>query len=166
MKPGTKVYITKDIRDGGTASGKVGTYEGMFPLTVVFGYGETPDEQSTFAEGEYLYEDYKNSTVVIEAVTFPNGKSIELQEPMPINKVFVEWERGKPRPAPFFAMPFDNPRIRLEDGSVIWGVECWWEEWHEDLTPEDSQKHLDEHIDLLRKIVDAAELHDKNKTKP
>lgn len=21
---------------------------------------------------------------------------------------------------------FKNPRIRLEDGSVIWGIECWW----------------------------------------
>lgn len=141
--PGTKVYITKDIRDGSPATGKVGTYEGDFPLTVMFGYAETPAAKSTFATGEYDYASYKNCTAVIEAVSLENGTTIELKEPKPLNEVFLEWEKGKPRPDGFFAMPLYNPRIRLEDGSVIWGAECWWEEWREGLTAEDSQRHLD-----------------------
>lgn len=22
--------------------------------------------------------------------------------------------------------PFSNPRIRLDDGRIVWGCECWW----------------------------------------
>lgn len=22
--------------------------------------------------------------------------------------------------------PFDNPKINLDDGSVVWGYQCWW----------------------------------------
>jgi hypothetical protein len=24
------------------------------------------------------------------------------------------------------SLPFLNPRIRLDDGKVVWGCECWW----------------------------------------
>ena len=23
----------------------------------------------------------------------------------------------------------NNPRLRLDDGTVIWGIECWWTDW-------------------------------------
>lgn len=155
MKTGAKVLITKDIRDAGTASGQVGIYEGDFPLTVVFGYGASKDADVVWVDGEFMYEDYKKATAVIEAVTTKDGVVHELKEPKPINEVFVEWVRGQARPVPFFAMSFHNPRIRLPDGSVIWGAECWWEEYTDGLTLDDSQKHLEGHLEMLRGIVDA-----------
>jgi hypothetical protein len=36
---------------------------------------------------------------------------------------------------------FENPRIRLDDGTCIWGCECWWEPYNgQDL--ESSQRKL------------------------
>lgn len=155
IKPGTKVLVTKDIREGGKASGQVGVYEGDFPLSVVFGYGETADSDVVWVDGEYLYEDYKKASAAIDGVTLSDGSLIELHQSKPLNEVFIEWERGKPRPVPFFAMPMMNPRIRLEDGSVIWGAECWWEEYTEGLTQAQSEEHLEQHLEVLRGIADA-----------
>lgn len=101
MNIGDKVRITEDCRPGGTATGKTGTYEGMFPA--------------------------------------PDG--------------------------------FDNPRIRLEDGSVIWGAECWWGSADTPTTEAVEQtQNMKEIFSVLlfataAKIV-AEELHTASKTFP
>ena len=114
IQPGTQVYITMDCREGGPATGQIGTYEGDFPLTVAFGV-EKANGEFLFIDGEYSYQAYKDGLITVE-----DGRAAK--------DVYPEWKKGQPRPAPLFAMVEDNPRIRLSDGSVIWGCECWWGE--------------------------------------
>lgn len=98
-EPGTKVLITQDCRTGGVATGQIGTYEGDYPYTAII-----------CLNGEYREYDYE---------------------------LFVRWNATQENPFPeysggdkpaVFYIPNNNPRIRLPDGSVIWGAECWWGE--------------------------------------
>lgn len=44
-----------------------------------------------------------------------------------------------------------NPRIRLEDGSCIWGIECWWDEVEDKAPPlRVAQVMLDQKIKEFR----------------
>jgi len=46
-----------------------------------------------------------------------------------------------------------NPRIRLQDGSVIWGIECWWR-LVEDAGPlPQMQEELAEHKEMIIKAA-------------
>ena len=139
---GTKVLISQDCRPGGPATGKIGTYEGDFPLTVVFGYQPTPKHETDWKDGEYPYEDYRSGF-------------IKMQNGQPANQIYLEWEPGKECPLPFFAMPMTNPRIRLEDGSVIWGCECWWGPVVDGLTLEKAQEQTENTKIALAALIEA-----------
>jgi hypothetical protein len=108
-KPGDKVLIIEDCREGGQAAGQIGIYEGDFPHTVVLSIGG----EDGFLNGEWLFEDYESGKLVANGGT-------------PIKDIYPLWEKGTPKPTGRFAMAMDNPRIRLNDGSVIWGCQCWW----------------------------------------
>lgn len=95
---GCKVLVVEDIREGSPATGKTGIYEGDFPLTAIVKYN-----------GETREVDYE-----------PFVKAVW-------SKMIPFWERGKPKPEGNYWFEIDNPRIRLEDGSTIWGAECWWQ---------------------------------------
>lgn len=49
---------------------------------------------------------------------------------------------------------FPNPRIRLEDGSVIYGIECWWKPVDDGYTLEESQRLLKLAQDWCREVGD------------
>lgn len=139
---GARVLISEDCREGGKATGMYGTYEGDFPLTVVFGYQPNKESKTDWKLGEYSYEDYKSGF-------------IKMQDGTPANEFYKEWVRGQECPRPFFAMPMDNPRIRLDDGSIIWGCQCWWGEVIDGLTLQEAQKCTEEVKEGIRSLVSA-----------
>lgn len=47
---------------------------------------------------------------------------------------------------------FGNPRIRLQDGSVIWGIECWWTPVRKAGPLPQEQEALEEHKAFLREV--------------
>ena len=96
---GKRVRITQDCRDGSPASGAYGIYEGDFPLTAIVS-----------VNGDYQEFDH-------DAFVAWNSKR---ENPIP------EMTRENPKPGPAFWFANNNPRIRLEDGSTIWGCQCWW----------------------------------------
>jgi hypothetical protein len=135
MKPNTQVLITEDCRDGGTATGQIGTYEGDFPLTIALNSG-----QGWIAEVDY------------EAYMRGNLRGVAGD---PAGDIWPLWQKGTPQPEGPFAMPIDNPRIRLADGSVIWGCECWWQAAETaPVTLEEAKIDLKEFKELLRGLAD------------
>lgn len=90
IEPGTRVRIIQDCRDGSTATGQYGVYEGDFPIDI-----EGDDE------------------------------------------------------------PFMNPRIRLDDGSEIWGIECWWDEAKDAPPLDKAQSALEKHKEYLCAMLSA-----------
>jgi hypothetical protein len=59
--------------------------------------------------------------------------------------------------APYADDPsFTNPRIRLQDNSVIWGMECWWK-------PVDDTPLIDAQKDLLAHKIQILNLITGNK---
>lgn len=146
-KPGMRVLISRDCREGEPATGKYGTMEGDFPLTVSFGYQPTENDETKWADGEWDYGKYKSGELKLKT----DGRHAK--------DVFIEWEQGQPQPRPYFAMVHTNPRIRLDDGSVIWGAECWWGPAKEGdgLTLEEAQKRTDETIEVLQALAKAIE---------
>lgn len=141
-KPGTKVLISQDCRDGHPATGQIGIYEGDFPYSVTLGYRPEGVEETEW-KGEFGYDDYKSG-----AVKFKGGT--------PVNSIYAEWVLGEKQPAPFFAMPSNNPRIRLPDGSTIWGAECWWGEVVEGVTLEEAQAQTEEVKKAIVSILNGA----------
>lgn len=48
---------------------------------------------------------------------------------------------------------FKNPRIILDNGDVIWGIECWWERVEPDTPPlRESVTLLEEHKEKMRQL--------------
>jgi hypothetical protein len=48
---------------------------------------------------------------------------------------------------PYMGMEdFVNPRILLDNGDTIWGIECWWEPYEEDKPLEQSEAEVKEFI--------------------
>lgn len=133
---GTRVLIIQDCRPGAKATGALGIYEGNFPLSVALGYQPEGSADTEWLDHEGDYEEYKSGALLLD-----DGRKA--------NEVFLEWEPGKDHATPYFAMPVTNPRIRLDDGTVIWGAECWWQPANES-TLEEAQKELQSHKDFLR----------------
>lgn len=97
------VRITNDCRTPETATGKIGMYEGDFPRTVII-VRTAEDGEKTY--NEMWYEHFMASQKERE-VPIPCGDKSNIEPP---EYYFVT----------------HNPRIRLEDGSFIWGDQCWW----------------------------------------
>jgi hypothetical protein len=91
-----RVVIVQDCRPGGTATGKPGTYEGDFPRSVIAFVGE---------------ECYEIPHEGHETAVLPDGTKMS------------DLKHGGEGDC---YLIMNNPRIRLDDGSVIWGIECWW----------------------------------------
>ena len=59
------------------------------------------------------------------------------------------YEGRHPRPE----SGWENPRIRLQDGSVIWGCECWWTSVRSAGPLDQEQKLLEKHKAKLRAVI-------------
>ena len=52
-----------------------------------------------------------------------------------------------------FAGDLTTPRIRLPDGSFIYGCECWWTPADEAASLEEERENLREHVERLRQKI-------------
>jgi hypothetical protein len=117
------VRIIEDCRKTDTpATGQLGMYEGDFPRSVA-----VKTRSGGFAE--YCHQDW---------------------ETIPADQKPPELKRGEPKPEPPFFLVMDNPRIRLADGSYIWGDECWWSD-----RIDTSLEELQKEVDLFRGVYAA-----------
>lgn len=48
---------------------------------------------------------------------------------------------------------FPNPRMRLQDGSVIWGCECWWKPVEEAGPLPQMQQELEKYKEFVRGLL-------------
>lgn len=149
-KPGDKVVIVEDCRDvPSKADGQVAVYEGDFPRSVIL-MRDIPGKEPEVL-GECTYEQYQDDNFTIM------NKSTN--EEFVVHDLFAEWNDGIPKPkGRLIAMVSNNPRMRLADGSVIWGDECWWsakraEEGNPTL--EQRKESLSIHKDVLARAMRA-----------
>jgi hypothetical protein len=121
------VRIIEDCRKvESPATGQLGMYEGDFPRTVIVQRINPYTDEKTLHE--YMYDWWMTSgwTDYI-----PEYKGHE-QDNEP------HW------------MKMANPRIRLADGSYIWGAECWWSD-----KVDTSLDELQKEVDLFRELFAA-----------
>ena len=73
-----------------------------------------------------------------------------------------EWKEGESRPGEDCWFIELNPRIRLADGSAIWGDECFWgDAATAPATLSDAQTELEQHKILLRAMASALATEEK-----
>lgn len=127
-EPGTRVVILEDCRDGAPAEGQQGTYEGDFPVSAL-----VMDTDGEIDEVDLLY--WRIELEKIAAETGHDWKEGELYGGR-------RWMYGSP-----------NPRIRLDDGSMIWGYQCWWAPVEG--LPDDATEQLEAHKAAMRDLLHA-----------
>lgn len=149
--PGTQVRIIEDCRKGvPSAKGQVGLYERDGLRTVVVMY---------FGE----WHEYRYNAFVAGEIKFNHGRPVidvlkreeEIVRPPWITN-FTEFEDWCKKSAANFWYPDYNPVIRLSDGTVIWGDECWWEPWEpsqQDHTLEQAEQSLGSFKEILRETM-------------
>lgn len=48
---------------------------------------------------------------------------------------------------------FENPKILLDNGDIIWGIECWWEKYDDNKSMEKSEKEVQVYKELFYTII-------------
>ena len=130
VKPGTRVLIIEDCREGGRVTGQIGVYEGDFPYSVIVANGGVHSEHEY--EQFMQWNQQERPIPSIEGVDFKDDprpqRPAEDADEATTKEWMVTWdawwERNRVRMV-YYGVN-NNPRILLEDGSVIWGAECWW----------------------------------------
>lgn len=153
-KPGDKVLIIEDCREGSPATGQVGVYEGKFPRAAIvrglgfwreYSYDVFIEGKVRFTAGEFTLDP------LVKHIPF---WSLGNREPHPKGEGFpVLATAHDPKPPYWFST--DNPRIRLPDGSTIWGDECWWGDAKTAPPLEEAQADLKDHKTVLRGMAQA-----------
>ena len=146
-KPGDKVLIIEDCREGSPATGQVGVYEGDFPRGVLVMFADRSREfdYTSFVEGAVRYSG-DHPLVDRPLVSHIPFWTVEGRYEHPLGDEYpVMPDKTKP-----FWFPTDNPRIKLPDGSVIWGDECWWRDAENAPPLEEAQADLKDHKTVLR----------------
>ena len=54
-----------------------------------------------------------------------------------------------------------TPKITLDDGDIIYGCECWWEEYQEDKSLEQAQEELFAHKLTFLSSFDVVEIEEE-----
>ena len=117
IDPGTEVLIIEDCRAiDSLATGQVGVYEGDFPRRVL-----------AMISGEVHEYDYQSWMEWWESQPEPRIPTLE---------------EGSPQLEGDCWLHTTNPRIRLSDGSEIWGDECWWQVAEDVSSLEEAQEEL------------------------
>ena len=123
-KPGAKVLIIEDCREGGQATGLVGVYEGEFPRSVIVVLVEKMIEYDYdgFINGDVRFKTDGGVLGGKPAVHYIPYYTVDGRHKHPLGGEYP----AKPDDATPFWFETNNPRIRLPDGSAIWGDECMW----------------------------------------
>jgi hypothetical protein len=112
-----------------------GVYEGDFPRTVLLKYNgqlnETTYEWFMSNDAAVLRERLTHASKIVGPGL---GNSLDVAD-----NWWFEW---------------DNPRIRLDDGSTIWGDECWWALIDKDDPPlKDLEKAQEETVEAIKALA-------------
>jgi hypothetical protein len=114
MEVGEKVLILEDCRqDVASATGQEATYEGEFPafVAVYFGNG--------VSAGRLDYAAFVGGTLIDEG----SGRPVRDLVPLVAS---VQDASSDLKPYDLFGVIEHSSRLRLDDGSWLWGDECWW----------------------------------------
>jgi len=138
LAPGTEVLITRDVRKLAPeqlVSGQIGIYEGDFPVSVSVHLGNEFVEYDYARFMQFNAQQEKPIPSIQEAIASGD----------------VNWKQNA------FYMVSDFPRIRLPDGSYIWGYECWWGEAEGAPPLPEAQAQTEQVIELLRSAIKESE---------
>jgi len=139
-QPGMEVIIIEDCRNVADVSGQKGIYEGDFPRgAVVFNESDARE----------VYYDAFVSGELVKLIPYwcPRRDMAH-----PLGDGYPVVYGTDPEPPYWFETR--NPRIRLTDGSIIWGDECWWGPV-EGAPLEEAKQKLEEHKSLMREAMQA-----------
>lgn len=128
--------ITQDCREEGSATGLYGIYEGDFPRSIQYALAGANQPWNHCQYSEEIMQIMKNIGMV-EPKFFNDLAAGQLGLSLPIfgcdEHVMKTMEnhynlseklRKESDSGCYFIRK--NPRILLEDGSYVWGDQCWW----------------------------------------
>lgn len=137
---GKLAIVLKDCRENSPAKGRYGICEGNFPVGWNYSgpngkpSGEclyTPENEKILREkyGFILIEELGDrvAQILLEQhdIALPLLEGISKEEERHASSLYSQtFDELRKTTGIYFE--HTNPRIRLEDGSVIWGYECWW----------------------------------------
>lgn len=158
-RPGDRVLIIQDCRDGSPATGQHGVYEGDKPWGIWL-VGPADEDGRCAVGPEYHHDDYESGAVELRHVLrddpdFVKQCRVTGMAFTPAKDIWPVQQEGDGPPGELFAVPHLNPRIRLDDGSVIWGIECWWRSLEEEpaYDMEEEVASLEEYKSFLREFA-------------
>lgn len=131
IKPGTKVRIVRDIRkDAINVSGQIGVYEGEAVTCVrVMDAGEWKELRPEVLEAAWFQSRYpkcdKDFWNQLKKRTV-DDPCPSLAEPMQVVSAWYKKHQVR------FHYLDTSPTIRLNDGTCIFGYQCWWNVVEED----------------------------------
>lgn len=169
---GRLVVILQDCRDGKNAKGMYGIHEGDWPIAWSYvgrdGSGEieyTPENEQILRKyGMIPCDEMNDRTAAIlferHGIKLPFAKGSDINKQMSAFNLLEEYRAEILSEVPGEYFPHTNPRIRLEDGSTIWGYECWWKPMDARVSAEemeqvlaDGEKGIELHCNLIRKLI-------------
>lgn len=126
IEPGTRVIIVRDVRkDVVSATGQVGVYEGETVFCVqAMDAGEWKELKPEVLEQEWFCSKYPKC----DKDFLDELQKRTADDPMPdsflaFNEVAAWYKKHNV----CYHFVDTAPRIRLEDGSFIFGYQCWWD---------------------------------------
>jgi len=168
------VLIVQDCRDVVSATGRHGIYEGDFPRRIQYRMtGKSQWETVRYAES--IITDMKECGLV-ETTYFTQQAAEQLGLTLPMygtgsdvaesmSKLWELSEKLRDESETGFYFVSSNPRILLEDGTHIWGDECWWKPVDEKLHGqkltellERSNQQVQRFCELLVAVAEAAKV--------
>lgn len=72
------------------------------------------------------YGVYEGDHLPPDDIAGPMGTTIGEIKKMLIEKTGVAFDQWTDGQRANFIKVFSNPRIRLDDGRIVWGNQCWW----------------------------------------
>lgn len=120
-KPGDLVKVFNDRRPGRAAIGQTAVYEGELPHTVYLITPHGPELWGIddFVAGKAIARNDKGGSPAV--VASPQLVD-DVSEAITGNFIFKDDQKPN-----YYWVIYSNPRLRLQDGSTIWGRECWWQ---------------------------------------
>lgn len=153
-EPGCLVLITQDCREGSPATGEYGVYEGDKPIGICYRYPFTENaDNKNWRECMYSETNLNAFKVfgfvltseIVQQVGGELGYELPMKGDGPeVMRAMVEiHEESEKRLAtvPHYYIR-TNPRIRLENGTYIWGAQCWWKAVDAKIPPDELKTAL------------------------
>jgi hypothetical protein len=116
---GARVRIVEDCRKGGGATGMYGVYQGPQPFSLLVQFDGHIHEMG--------FDEYAKTRVPVLTGENPTIGFFEMVPLPQASPIWIPGATHQPARESNFAIVDDNPLILLDDGTEIWGCECWWD---------------------------------------